>query len=284
MFPSSLGGTRAGTWPPAPLAEVVDHSGPVFECPPGVSPHVGPLGLARTGVEQADRRLVRVKHARAEHEGPVRVVQGQQLCPGLTAPGRQRRARRVHARAGVDLLLAVVRKMIDKPTDHGVGLQGRRWQRVVKDLGRGALLHHQLAAPTGPFAPNLTLHEELRRHNVQPLADVFSHAHHGLAAFWRWAVRVLGLHPAVYPRQVCRQCFALGLVAWLPVWCTIQQLLFCNFSKFGFGCLLLSVLRALWSGRFLRSSTPHLVRPARRSPSAGNCWCWGIKWPRGFAA
>jgi len=110
--------------------------------------------------------------------------------------------------------------MIDKPTDHGVGLQGRRWQRVVKDLGRSTLLHHQLAALADPFAPNLALHEELRRHNVQPLADVFSHAHHGLAAFWRWAVRVLGLHPAVYPRQVCRQCFALGLAAWLLVWCT----------------------------------------------------------------
>jgi hypothetical protein len=127
--------------------QVVDHSGPVFECPSGVRPHVSPLGLARTGVEQADRRLVGVKHARAEHEGPVRVIQGQQLRPGLTAPSRQRRARRVHARAGIDLLLPVVRKMIDKPTDHGVGLQGRRWQRVVKDLGRGALLHHQLAAP-----------------------------------------------------------------------------------------------------------------------------------------
>jgi len=39
MFPSSLGRTRAGTWPPAPpapLAEVVDHSGPVFECPSGM--------------------------------------------------------------------------------------------------------------------------------------------------------------------------------------------------------------------------------------------------------
>jgi hypothetical protein len=32
----------------------------------------------------------------------------------------------------------------------------------------------------------------------------------------------------------------------------IKQLLFCNFSKFGFGCLLLSVLRASWPGRFLR--------------------------------
>jgi hypothetical protein len=64
------------------------------------------------------------------------------------------------------------------------------------------------------------LHEELRRHDVQPLADVLAHAHHRLAALWRRAVGVFGLDALVHARQVCRQGFALGLAAWLLVWCS----------------------------------------------------------------
>ena len=66
---------------------------------------------------------------------------------------------------------------------------------------------------------DLALHEELRRHDVEPLADVLAHAHHGLAAVWRRAVGVLGLDALVHAGQVCRQCFALGLAACLLVWC-----------------------------------------------------------------
>jgi hypothetical protein len=104
--------------------------------------------------------------------------------------------------------------------DDRVGLQTRRWQRVVEDLGRCRLLHQQLAALTGPLAANLALHEELRRNDVQPFADVLAHAHHRLAALWRRASRVFGLDALVHTRQVCRQGFALGLAAWLLVWCS----------------------------------------------------------------
>ena len=103
--------------------------------------------------------------------------------------------------------------MVDEAADDRVRLQARRWQRVVEDLGRGRLLHQQLAAPAGPLAADLPLHEELRRHDVQPLADVLAHAHHRLAALGRRAVRVLGLDALVHARQVCRQCLALGLAA-----------------------------------------------------------------------
>jgi hypothetical protein len=68
------------------------------------------------------------------------------------------------------------------------------------------------------------LHEELRRHDVQALADVLAHAHHRLAALWCRAVRVFGLHALVHARQVRRQGFALGLalvgVLGLLVWCS----------------------------------------------------------------
>jgi hypothetical protein len=109
--------------------------------------------------------------------------------------------------------------VVDEAADGRVGLQAGRWQRVVEDLGRGRLLHEQLAAPAGPLAADLPLHEELRRNDVQPLADVLAHAHHRLAALWRRAIRVFGLHALVHARQVRRQGLALGLAACLLVWC-----------------------------------------------------------------
>ena len=123
--------------------------------PARVGPHVSLLGLARPGVQQRDRRLAGVNDARTEHEDPVRIVQRHELRPGLPAPGRQRRARRVHARAGVDLLLPVVGDVVDKAADDGVGLQARRWQRVVEDLRGCGLLHQQLAALADPLAADL---------------------------------------------------------------------------------------------------------------------------------
>ena len=203
-----------------PLAEVVHHTGHIFECSPGVGPHVSLLGLAASRVKQADGRLISVQHARAQYESPVCIVQRQQLRSGLAAPGRQARARRVHSRARVDLLLPVVRHVVTEAADHGVRLQARRWDSIVKDLGGCWLLDHHLTAPAGPFAPNLTLHEELRRNDVQTFADVLAHAHHGLAALWGWTVCILRLDSGIHSRQVWRQCFAFGLAAWLLVWCS----------------------------------------------------------------
>ena len=86
-------------------------------------------------------RFIGVNHRAAQHEIAVRLVQRQQLRAGLSAPARQRRARRVHSGARVDLLLPVVRDVIDVAADHRVGLQARRWQRVVEDLRGSGLLH-----------------------------------------------------------------------------------------------------------------------------------------------
>jgi hypothetical protein len=117
----------------------------------------------------------------------------------------------VHPGARVDLLLPVVRDVVHEAADDRVGLQARRGQRVVKDLRGGRLLHQELAAAAGPLAADLALHEELRRDDVQSLADVLAHAHHRLAAFGRWAMGVLGLDALLHARQMGRQWFALGL-------------------------------------------------------------------------
>ena len=94
-----------------------------------------------------------------------------------------------------------------------------RWQRVVEDLRSGGLLQQELAALARPLATDLALHQELRRDDVEPLADVLAHAHHGLAALRRRAAGVLGLDVLVHARQMGRRCLALGLAAWLLVCC-----------------------------------------------------------------
>ncbi len=50
----------------------------------------------------------------------VRSVQGLQRGAACAAPSRQRRARRVHAGSGVDVLLPVVRKVVGKAADQRV--------------------------------------------------------------------------------------------------------------------------------------------------------------------
>ena len=92
-----------------------------------------------------------------------------------------------------------------------MGLQARRWQGVVEDLRGGRLLEQELAALAGPLAADLPLHEELRRNDVQPLADVLAHALHRLAAFAR---RVFGLDAMVHAWQMIGQRLALGPALW----------------------------------------------------------------------
>ena len=65
-----------------------------------------------------------------------------------------------------------------------------------------------LAAPAGPLAVDVAVHEELRRHDVQPLADVLADAHHRLAAVRRRAGGVLGLVVVLDAAQMVGQCLA----------------------------------------------------------------------------
>jgi len=132
----------------------------------------------------------------------------------------------VNPAARIDLLLPVVREVVDEAADDGVRLQARRWQRVVEDLRGGWLLQQQLAALARPLATDLALHEELRRHDVQPLADVFAHALHRLATFGRRATRFLGLDARVHARRCSGSARAwlttLLVLGWGIAWASVR--------------------------------------------------------------
>src|SRR5207245_8679017 len=172
--------------------------------------------LAGSGVEQVDGRLIGVDDGRAQHELAKRIAQRRQLRARSARQARQRRARGVHARAGVDALLPVVRDVVHEPADQHVRRKTRGGDTVVNDLGGCRLLHQELAALAHPLAPDLALQEELRRNDVQPLADVLADTNHCLAA---GAARAIGLHELIDPRKVRWQCLALGLsFGWALLW------------------------------------------------------------------
>ena len=72
--------------------------------------------------------------------------------------------------------------MVDEAADQGVSDQPRRGHAAVDDLRLHGLLHQARAAAAGPFAADVAVHEELRRHDVEPLADILTDAQHRLAA------------------------------------------------------------------------------------------------------
>jgi hypothetical protein len=95
---------------PAPRAEVIDPTRLGLGGAPGAGPRAGLLRLAPARLQHADRCLVGVNHPAGEHEAAVRSKQRPQWPADLPVPARQRRARRMQARARVDLRLPVVRE------------------------------------------------------------------------------------------------------------------------------------------------------------------------------
>jgi hypothetical protein len=83
--------------------------------------------------------------------------------------------------------------VIDEVADQRVSDQPGSRQTLVDDLRLHRLLHQQLAALAGPLATDVAVHEEFRRHDVQPLAHVLADAYHRFGALGCWAIRVLGL-------------------------------------------------------------------------------------------
>ncbi|SOZ71275.1 protein of unknown function (plasmid) [Cupriavidus taiwanensis] len=79
------------------------------------------------------------------------------------------------------------------------------------------LLYQALAASAGPLAIDVAVHEELRRHDIQLLADVLTHAYHGPSTARCWAVSILGFVVMLDSAQVGWQWLATGLALGLGV-------------------------------------------------------------------
>ena len=152
-----------------------------------------------------------MQHLRTQHELTVHVEQRHQRGATAPRPRRQGRPGCVHVRACVDGLLAVVRQVIHEAADQRVCHQAGSGHAAVDDLRRDRFLHQHRAAPAGPLAANVAVHEELGRHDVQPLAHVLAHALHRLAAVGRRADGVLGLVVVDDALQVFGQCLSAGL-------------------------------------------------------------------------
>ena len=183
--PSRLGARRAlaaeegqRVLRPAAGAELVDDPRWTVQRAARVGPYIGLLGLAPAGVQQRHRGLVGQQHRRAQHEALVHRAQRLKCRTPRAAPGRQRRARGVHARARVDVLLPVVRQVIGKAADQRVRHQPAGGDAAIDHVGLGRLLHQLLAAPAGPLAVDVAVHEELCRDDVELLAHILAHTLH----------------------------------------------------------------------------------------------------------
>jgi len=128
-----------------------------------------------------------MQHATVQHEALVRFVQRLHRRAGAAGRRRQRRAWRVHAGPGIDDLLPVVRQVVHEAADQRVRHQPTGSDAAVDDVRVGRLLNQALdpltlAAAAGPLAVDVPVHEEFRRHDVQPFADVLSDTCHRQAA------------------------------------------------------------------------------------------------------
>jgi len=132
--------------------EVEQHGALRQEVGRAVHPHIGALGLALARRQQRHGRLVGVDHAVAEDELLQRLGQRRQTHPADADPLGHARARDMHARARVDLLLPVQRQVVVVLGDHHLREQTRRGDGLVDDLRGHRCGLDRLAARAGPLA------------------------------------------------------------------------------------------------------------------------------------
>ena len=123
---------------------------------------------------------------------------------GAADPVGQGRAIEVDALPGVDLGLAIERQMIGVFGDQHLGDRRLGRQAALDQPRRRRRLHHHvLASPAGVFGPAHDQHPELRRHDVEPLADVLADPMQRVAAARAGVVVDIDHH--LDARQMCRQ-------------------------------------------------------------------------------
>lgn len=169
-----------------------------------ISPELPGLGLASAGIEHRRRGLVGKELRRGFQLLQQPLVNGPQV-PGRAAdPVSERGAIQVDALPGVDLRLAIERQVIRVFGDQHLGDRRLGRQPALDQAGRRRCLDDDiLAGATGVFGPAHDNHAQLRRHDVEPLTDVFTDPMKSVAAARAGMVRNVDDH--LDARQVRRQ-------------------------------------------------------------------------------
>ena len=102
-------------------------------------------------------------------------MHGPQMPGGAANPVGERRTVEGDPLPGVDLRLAVERQMVGVFGDEHMGDRRLGRQAALDQSRRSRRLHHgALAGPAGVFGTARHQHAELRRHDIEPLGDIFA--------------------------------------------------------------------------------------------------------------
>ncbi|MBU6498763.1 MAG: hypothetical protein KGQ40_09570 [Rhodospirillales bacterium] len=181
-----------------------------------VAPQPPGLGLALTGIEHRQRRVVGEHPWRGQHRAQHRRVQRFQPPAGPSHPVAECGTIELHTVPGEHLRLAIQRQVIAVFADQHVRDQRLGGHAAIQGTLRGGRLHHRaLAAPAAIFGPADYPDPERGRRVVQHLGTVFADDVAGAAA-----VRAglgIDIDHHLDPRQMCGQRAAIA-PGWIGRW------------------------------------------------------------------
>ena len=139
-----------------------------------IDPEAALPGAATAGVEHRHRRVVAVQPVAGEDMGAERVDERRHQRRGAADPVGHGRAGDLHALAGVDVGLAIERKMVAVLGAEHVGDEAGPGLAALDRQARRRRLHRGVAVAAGVAGPDVADDAERRRHVLQHLGDVLA--------------------------------------------------------------------------------------------------------------
>ena len=180
-----------------------------------IGPEPCRLGLAGSGGEHADRRVVGEDRLGRQDMAAYGICEGFQQGRGFAHPIGQGRSVEVETFAVEDLALAVERQVIGVFANQDMGQQAWPWAAALDGARRKRCLDEALAAGAGQSGPDDPVHDEAAWDILEFFGDVFADPAQAAAALGTGvrAGRQLDFHP----RDMIRDRAALGFVILLDV-------------------------------------------------------------------
>src|SRR6266542_1161831 len=139
-----------------------------------IGPQPPRLRLALPRSQHRNRSVVAMHLACGEYIAAQRGNERFQQAAGLAHPGGQRRAIQINAFAGVDLMLAIQRKVVTVLRGENVCEQSRPSQATLDGAGRRGCLHNRVAAAAAQLGTNMTDDDEAGWNVVEYFRDVLT--------------------------------------------------------------------------------------------------------------